>query len=110
MKKVKVLISSHNFVDEARDLYNKYAEEAGKPAFSYYEVKAHDPILIRVAEEFMQRGERLCHRRHGAEIVEIPGTKYLLKDKYHPPREPHGMGGWTVEVLTPETMEWISVE
>ena len=109
-KKVKVLISSYFFVEEARTLYNKYAEEAGKPAFDYYKIVRHDPILIRVAEEYVQRRERLCADDFGADIVEIPGTKYLLRQQYHMSPEPHGMGGWTTEVLTPETMKWVSVE
>jgi hypothetical protein len=109
-KKAKVLVSSCNFVDGARELYNKYAEEAGQPAFDHYKIVRHDPILIRVAEEYGQRRERLCHERFGADIVEIPGTKYLLRQQYHMSRSPRGMGGWTTEVLTPETMKWVSVE
>jgi 8-oxo-dGTP pyrophosphatase MutT (NUDIX family) len=109
-KKAKVLVGSYNFVDEARELYNKYAEEAGQPAFDYYKIVRHDPILIRVAEEWLKEHEWLCtHPCSNPQIVEIPGTKYLIERKYHLGRY-DSPGGWTTEVLTPETMEWVSVE
>jgi len=109
-KKAKVLVGSYNFVDGARELYNKYAEEVGQPAFDYYKIVRHDPILIRVAEEWLKEHEWLVRRGPNPKIVALPGTKYLLRRQYHMSPEPHGRGGWTAEVLTPETMKWVSVE